>query len=322
MSPQSILRYLAIFFFSCVLIKPETLPAQAFDRGYQSYLNGNYRKAKKFLSQGLRQTSDRYDKALIYKLLGLTEFKLGKRSKAAAYFKRALKLDPTLTISREESRDRRAIALFKRTKKQIRGRSRGSSSRSFRSARRSRRSMSRQEPASSGGIMTFLPFGLGQFSQGKTLLGAGLAAGQALGILLFFERNSAADAADAEALQVIDEQEASSSFSDEEFNAYLDANEQFVIAAREEAQTGLFLFLGLYGVGVAEAVLNPPREPARGRRGRRRGAIEEAKNQLANNEVLESIYLAPERPEPKTWKVDVVPQASGAVGMITWTKSL
>ena len=126
------------------------------------------------------------------------------------------------------------------------------------------------------GILAYAPFGIGQFAQGKTLLGSGFAAGQAFGIFFFFERTTAAQQADDEALTVISDQETNQPYSDEEFLAFLDANASFVTAARQEAQLGLLIFFGLYGAGVAEAVLNPPSSSM----GRRRAAWGSASQSL------------------------------------------
>lgn len=312
MSLSKVVKFMLLMTLLTSVIQVESAYAKSFDRGYSLFKKRKYRQAKKHLSRSLRETRDRYDKALIYKLLGITEYEIGSKRKGNAYFKKAVKLDPSLGISRKDTKNRRIIAAFKKAKSSSGGRNR------FRSARRSNRS----EGQSDAGLLAFAPFGVGQFVQGKTLIGSALAAGQAAALFYYFDRDSAAKAADSEAISVINEQESSGGtfYSEDEFLAYLDANEQFVLAARQEAQMGIFLFLGLYGAGVAEAILFPPSSGKSSRR--RRSAVESAQQNLADNEVLESIYLSPKVTEKKEWDLQLLPSTKGAVGQVTWTKAL
>ena len=309
MSLAKLTKYLLILFVTTSSLYSGDAVAQSFDKGYSLFKKGKYKKAKRYLGKGLRETSDRYDKALIYKLLGITEYKVGSKRKASTYFKKAVKLDPGITMSRKEAKSRGALSMFNKIKKRS-----GGGRSNFRGARRSNRST--ESSGKDAGLLAFAPFGAGQFIQGKTLLGSGLAAGQAFGLFLYFERDSAAKAADAEALSIIEDQEANSSYTEEEFAAYLDSNEEFVLAARSEAQNGLYLFVGLYAAGVAEAILNKP-TPSK-----RSGAIERAESKLADNEVLESLYLSPKAVKKKTWDLKVLPTRKGAIGQLTWSKTL
>ena len=302
-------------------ISPELANGQAFERGYQAFQRGDYRKAKKFLSQGIRKTRDRYDKALMYKLLGISEYNLGRKSAAMSHFKKAIRLDPAIRISRSETRNRSIINAFKRLKRGGKGRSvsrsRGRAP-SFRSARRGRSAARRR---SRGGNQTsfvtnLLPFGIPQFMQGKPVTGAIFAAGQAAGLLIFFERSNAANTADQEALTVIQDQDASGEYDQGEFDAYIDANEAFVLKARDEATTGLLLFGGLYAAGAVEAMINQPKKSRR-----RRAEIQPNNDNqlLANNEeVVESIYTAPKTQDQSGLRWGLLPDKDGVKGMVTW----
>lgn len=300
------------------------LQAQSFEQGYKAFQDGNYRKARRYLIRGIKQTRDRYDKALMYKLLGISEYNLGRKSAAANNFKKAVRLDPAIRISRSESRNRRIVSLFKRIKSRSGGGSRGDRGGvSFRSARRGQNQASRR--ASSSGSSTslvtnLLPVGIPQFMQGKTLTGAAIAAGQVAGAAIFFERNQAATAADNEALQIINEQQNSgnTTYDPDDFLAYIDANEAFVLKAREEANQGLLILIGAYAAGVLEATFNPPSTSSSRRR---RADLEvHSKNiELAESEELESIYIAPESlAPPPGLRLMVLPNKHGVSGILAW----
>lgn len=300
------------FVFMITLIPAKSAYCRDFDKGYELYKKGKYKKAKKYLVRGMRKSKDKYDKALIYKIIGLIEYESGSKSKAKKLFSKALRLDPSLTISRNESSNRGAIALFKKTKRRTSGgsRPRRQSFRSSRRQRRSARASSRGRKSQGSLITNIAPLGIGQFAQGKTILGAGIAAGQAFGLFLYLERTSAADAADQDALNVIQQQEAdSNTFSEDEFNNYINQNEAFVKDARQQAQTGLLIFFALYGAGVAEAFLNPPK--AAPSRMRRRARMEVIKNKLAKNEILDSLYLSPHPSKKKGWDWSLSPSNQG-----------
>lgn len=304
---------------------------QAFERGYQAFQNGDYRKARSFLSRGLRQTKDRYDKALMYKLIGISEIKLGSRSRGASAFKKALQLDPSLRINREESRDRRVLGVFAKVKRAMRGgrgmSSRRMGSRSRRAARASRSRMQSTRSSAGGGslLLNLAPLGIGQFAQGKTFLGAAVAGGQIAGAFIFIERTNAANQADQDALDVINDYEQNgeaSGIDETAFLQYLDENEAFVKKAKQDAQMGLFIALGFYAGGVAEAILNPPEPPRRrrGRRGRRRGDLPQSSPKLAQGEVLDTVYYSPSAAAfGSHWNFDMARHRGQAAGVMQYS---
>jgi tetratricopeptide (TPR) repeat protein len=290
-----IVRWLVL---ASLLIVPCGAFGQGFEEGYQAFLSGDYRKARVYLIRGIKRSQDRYDKALMFKLLGISEYKLGRRKKAAGHFKRALKLDPTVRITSEESRDRRVRKLFAYVKrKTVRGgdQRRGRRSQRMSRSRRARMMAMRQQSSGGSPILSFIPFGVGHFIQGKALTGSLLALGQATGLALYFERTQAANQADQDALEVINEFESDTSDLDQaSFDQYLNDNEAFVLAARQEATYGLALLSAVYTAGVLEAYLFSP-EPMAPRR-RRRAAVERAEDKLQPNEQLDDLYLADYRP--------------------------
>ncbi|MFW7379070.1 MAG: hypothetical protein ACOH5I_09715 [Oligoflexus sp.] len=288
---QPIVRILLLIAVFCT---PLDGYSQAFETGYQAFLSGDYKRAKAFLQRGIKQTSDRYDKALMFKLLGITEYKLGSRKRAMGHFRRAVKLDPAIRITPEESRERPVLQMFAAAKRASGGGGRAATRRTGRaSARQMARGGGRMQADGGSLLINLLPFGAGQLQQGKTLLGASFALGQAVGLGLFLERTQAANQADKDALEVINSFEAGDSdIQEDAFFVYLDQNESFVKAMRSEAQVGLLLFAGLYTAGVLEAILNPPEVPMMTPMRRRRAALEEAEKQLKPGEELDSLYLA------------------------------
>ena len=185
------------------------------------------------------------------------------------------------------------------------------------------------QPNSSGNlIINLLPFGLGQFQQGKTLLGAGLAVGQVVGLGLFLERSQAEAQANQDALDVINDYEQNGTdtgIDEAQFLQYLDDNEKFVLEARQQAQIGLLLFSGLYAAGVLEAIFNPPSaQPRRSRRRpMRRGSLEPLTPPLSfglmlrPGEEIESHYIAPiPYRQPSRLAFDVTRYQGQAAGLL------
>ena len=267
--------------------------AQAFNRGLKAFQKGDFRNAKRYLSQGVRKSRDPYQKALMFKLIGVSEYNLGSKRGAASAFSKAIKLDPAIKLTRKETRNRGILKMFANVKKKSvgRGGGRGRGRPSFRAARRG---SNRGGASSTSLIENLIPFGYPQYKQGKIITAAVLATGQAAGLFLFFERSNAAKTADEDAFSVITEQDENNSYDEEEFNSYIDANAEFVLAARQESQYGIFLFAGLWAAGIAEAILNPPESE-----GRRRAAIEKAKTYLSEGETLDDYYISS---EPKSFR--------------------
>lgn len=104
---------------------------------------------------------------------------------------------------------------------------------------------------------SFLPFGVGQFAQGKTVVGAVFAASQAGMLFLHLDRKKQIDLSNSDATQTINEVQASGQPADQETLDYLTANENYVKKTQQEANLALFGFLGLYALGVVDAIFDP-----------------------------------------------------------------
>ena len=301
-----------LFTAFAILTAPVHLQAQAFNRGLKAFQQGDFRNAKKYLGQGIRKSRDPYQQALMYKLIGVADYNLGRKRGAVVNFKKAIKLDPAAKLSRSETKDRRIISMFNSLKKGKMSRSKkGRGKSSFRAARRG---SSRSGANSTSLIENLLPFGYPQYVQGKIITGAILTTGQVAGLFLYFERSNAAKTADEDAFQVIQEQDSNNSYDQTEFDAYIDANAKFVLAARAESLYGIVLFGGLWTAGIVEAILNPPEAP---RSRRRRAQIEKAESGLAANESLESYYFNDSPAKPQGFNLALSPDGSN--GQLQWT---
>jgi hypothetical protein len=104
---------------------------------------------------------------------------------------------------------------------------------------------------------SFLPFGIGQFAQGKTIVGATLAASQAGMLFLYLDRKKQIDLSNSDAAATIAEVDASGAAADQETLDYLTANENYVTKTQQEANLALIGFVGLYAIGVIDAIFDP-----------------------------------------------------------------
>lgn len=106
-------------------------------------------------------------------------------------------------------------------------------------------------------IMNFLPFGIGQFTQGKTIVGATFAASQAGMLFLFLDRKKQVDLSNKDADTTYNEILADGGEPSQEQLDYLTANENYVKKTQQEANLALIGFFGLYALGVADAIWDP-----------------------------------------------------------------
>lgn len=103
--------------------------------------------------------------------------------------------------------------------------------------------------------MNFLPFGVGHFVQGRPLMGAVLGGGQAAMLFLYMERKSQIAASNKDADTTIQELEGAA--PDDETADYLKRNSDYVTKTNTEATLCMLGFVGLWGVGVVDAVWDP-----------------------------------------------------------------
>ncbi|MBP6217118.1 MAG: PEGA domain-containing protein [Oligoflexales bacterium] len=113
-------------------------------------------------------------------------------------------------------------------------------------------------------LLSFLPFGAGQFSQGKTLLGAGFLVGQIAGLGLFYTRYTEADSMTESANKVLAQRQSTlESLPEDQQQGYFDETTSYyasqnvkISTARTNGYYGLGLFLGLWIASSLEALYN------------------------------------------------------------------
>lgn len=118
----------------------------------------------------------------------------------------------------------------------------------------------KKKKASSGAdysVTNFLPFGVGQFMQGRPLMGSVLGGGQAAMLFLYMDRKSQITASNNDANATIADINANGGVADEETSEYLARNADYVTKTNTEANLCLLGFMGLWGVSVVEAVWDP-----------------------------------------------------------------
>lgn len=118
-----------------------------------------------------------------------------------------------------------------------------------------------KKKSSSGGAdyspLNFLPFGVGQFRQGRPLMGGAIGGGQVVMLYLYMDRKKQIDASNSDANATINEINANGGTPDAETSDYLDRNAAYVKKTNQEANLCLLGFLGLYAAGVVDAVWDP-----------------------------------------------------------------
>lgn len=106
-------------------------------------------------------------------------------------------------------------------------------------------------------VMNFLPFGVGQFTQGKTLVGGVFAGSQAAMLFLFLDRKKQIDLSNSDADATYKEVLESGEDADQATLDYLAQNEAYVKKTQQEANLALLGFVGLYALGVVDAIWDP-----------------------------------------------------------------
>jgi tetratricopeptide (TPR) repeat protein len=270
---------------------------QSFEAGFKAFKSGNYKKASVYLKRSLQKTSDPFDLAFTYKLLGVCQYKTGQKNSAFQSFKKALQYDPQIEISKSEAQGdpgiKRMFSSARLSKRQVNPSPRRRGRRSRNISRRS--SVNQSSPADQ--ILLFAPFGVGQFQQKKNLLGGLFAAGQAgalVSAIMFDAEFKDNDKSTKDTAAEYDG--GGNSISKEEFEAYLDEAEKYGNDRQDYLNYSLFAFVGLYGASVLEAFLNPPKtfKPRKRPSQRRRfGDIEPS----TTHQELEEVYIADQRVE-------------------------
>ena len=93
--------------FIILLVTSPKLFADAYQKGFDFYIQGQYEKSKKILRQSLPNTKDDRIKLKTLKLLGIVFFMTGDKKSAKDVFRKALKNDPNLEINQDEVLDQK-----------------------------------------------------------------------------------------------------------------------------------------------------------------------------------------------------------------------
>ncbi len=127
-----------------------------------------------------------------------------------------------------------------------------SSKRKKRRPRKKRKSRSSAEPNI---LISLLPFGAGQFQNGKDWLGGAFLAAEAFAIYWYWTNKSDADQAVTEAEEYFQRDDV----TDEQKEEFESLTASYVSKKRSQQQMGLYGFLGLWAAGVGEAIFNAPK---------------------------------------------------------------
>ncbi len=289
--------FLSLWFFT------QKAWAGPYDDGLEAYEAGEFSKAYKVLGKAVKKAKDPEKKADALILMGAAAAKLGKKDKAKSLFGQAKKLNSDVELPSAASDDKAVKKLF--------GKASGKKS--------SRDDDDDDSGSSSGGkgkkgpnfgnAQNYFPFGINQFLQKKSTLAIAFGGAQALGLLLYFDRQKAISDANADAAASFDDYNAIKDKKPEDTNQlldFLDGNEAFVLAAQRDAQLSLLLFAGAYAVSVYEAIYSP----FGGGSSKRSAAIEAEGDGW---ELVDQSSLAPAEPKGLRYNLAVLPRTEPAL---------
>jgi hypothetical protein len=158
---------------------------------------------------------------------------------------------------------------FKKSRKKVRKKRNTYRPSTPRRRTKKRKKKSRSSSTSPNYLVYLSPFGAGQFWNGDYLMGALFAGGQAYGLFTWYQSTQNADTAFAQASAYLAENNNEDDPVAQEFKAN---SEAYIAAQREQANLGLLVFAGAYGLGVVECIWNAPKPTSKKRR-RRRAAL-------------------------------------------------
>lgn len=93
-----------------------TLEARSLGTGLAHYADGDYTSAEKALKMALTLENRASERMKIFKLLGISQYMLGKKTHAADNFRMALKLKPSLGVFANEVVNESVIGFFNKVK--------------------------------------------------------------------------------------------------------------------------------------------------------------------------------------------------------------
>jgi hypothetical protein len=133
-------------------------------------------------------------------------------------------------------------------------------------------------------FVCLLPLGIGQFYQGKILLGGAVALAQVGSIYYALDSKSKAEAQAVKAKTVNDDP----NFTDVEKTAFLESSNVYIDEQNKAKDMGFMLFGAAWAVGAAEAIVNPPK--VRRTRSSYSLLLPEKNSELAKADEIQNIY--------------------------------
>ncbi|RYZ84317.1 MAG: hypothetical protein EOP04_18240 [Proteobacteria bacterium] len=227
--------------------------AGPLDKAKEAFSSGDFKKAGKLASKAGKKLKSKSEKAEALVIAGASAMKQGKSGKSK--FKKALKLDPNVTLPSEAEGDKKIAKAFASAQKKA-GTNVSTGSSSGASSDKLTKSASRVDK-SPGNIKNYIPVGINNFLQGKTITAVATAGLQVGGLFLFLNRKQAAADADKDAKSVIADAETNSETENEKFQKFLSDNDAFVKKANSEATLALAMMAGGYAISVIDALFDP-----------------------------------------------------------------
>ncbi len=160
--------------------------------------------------------------------------------------------------------------------------------------------------------LNFAPFGIGQFVQGRPIMGGILGGGQAAMLFLYLDRQKQVSASNSDASATIAEIQASGEAADTETADYLARNAAYVKKTNTEATLCLVGFFGLYAVSVFDAIY----DPFGGRKAEKKAAeIDNMDDDAAKWVAEESQYHLKSKPRFSMFALPTTENTKGTFGL-------
>jgi hypothetical protein len=228
------------------------LLAGPLDKAKEAFSSGDFKKAASLASKASKKLKSRSEKAEALVIAGAAAMKQGKSGKSK--FKKALKLDPNVTLPAEAQDDKKIAKAFASVRKKAGINASTGSSQA--GSDKLKKTASRVDKSPSN-LKNYLPLGINNFLQGKTLTAAATATLQVGGLFLYLNRKQAAASANKDATAVIEDATANDATDSPEFLQFLNDNDAFVKKANSEATMALLVMASGYAISVVDALFDP-----------------------------------------------------------------